>query len=39
MGQSGTDLKFSITADLKIFKAIFEQSFKKCVKNNCFGPK
>ena len=39
MGQSGTGLKFSFTADLKIFKALFEQSFKKCVKNNCFGPK
>ena len=38
MGHSGTGLKFSVTIDLQIFKALFVQTLKK-VKNTYFGPK
>ena len=38
MGHSGTGLKFSVTIDLQIFKALFVQTLKKS-QNTYFGPK
>ena len=32
MGHSGTGLKFSVTIDLQIFKALFVQTLKKSQK-------
>ena len=39
MGHSGTDLKYSVTIYLYIFKTFFVQSFKKSVKIPILGLK
>ena len=38
MGQSSTDLKFSITIEFSILKTFFAQNFKKYVKSTYYGP-